>query len=81
MLLKEKYDKLMERMLLSENYDKRNPQIFSDIDLQIVYYMKELKTFLEKCENGIQSEVILAQQQFNCVYTKLVSLLDEQGWK
>ena len=77
----EKYDSLMARIMLPENYERRNPQIFSDTDNIIAECLADMKKYVALCDAENKMISVFEEKQFDCNYDKVVSLLDELGWK
>ena len=81
MTRQEKYKNLIDRMMLPENYKRRNPQVCSDTDTIIADCVADMKNLLSRCENAGRTISFFEEEQFDRNYNKVVSLLDELGWK
>lgn len=77
----EKFDGLMTRIMLPENYERRNPQIFSDTDNIIAECIADMKKYIALCDDKNKMISVFEEKQFDRNYDKVVSLLDELGWK
>lgn len=77
----EKYDSLMARIMLPENYERRNPQIFSDTDNIIADCVANMKKYIALCDCEDKKISVFEETQFDRNYIKVVSLLNELGWK
>lgn len=77
----EKFDGLMTRIMLPENYERRNPQIFSDTDNIIAECITDMKKYIALCDDKNKMISVFEEKQFDRNYDKVVSLLDELGWK
>jgi len=79
MTRQEKFDRLFARMMLPENFHKRNPQMFSDGDTEIANGVADLRECLKVINNG--SATVFDEIKFDKKYDMVIALLDEQGWK
>ena len=81
MTRQEKYENLIARMMLPENYERRNPQGFSNTDTIIADCVADMKRFLSLYDGLDRTASVIEEKQFDHNYNKVVSLLDELGWK
>lgn len=81
MTRQEKYNNLMARIMLPENYERRNPQIFSDTDNVIADCVADMKKYIVLCDGEDKKISVFEEKQFDLNYNKVISLLDELGWK
>lgn len=79
MTRKEKYEQLLERIMLPENFKRRNPTIFSDDDKKIFDFIRDMKKYIEASDKGIATSN--NGTDFDKKYASVVSLLDKHGWK
>lgn len=77
----EKYNNLMTRIMLPENYERRNPPIFSDTDNVIADCIADMKKYIALCDGEDKKISVFEEKQFDLNYNKVISLLDELGWK
>lgn len=68
-------------MMLLENTERRNPQVFSDDDRMIAEAVNDMKRHLKAinstvCENSIFEEMLFDQK-----YEFVIKKLDENNWK
>lgn len=81
MTQQEKYESLIARMMLPENYERRNSQVFSDTDTIIANCVADMNRLLSLCDGLDRTASVIKERQFDQNYNKVVSLLDELGWK
>jgi len=79
MTRKEKFEQLLERIMLPENFERRNPTIFSDDDKKIFDFISDMKEYIELSEKVIATP--FNEKKLDQRYTSLVKLLDKHGWK
>ena len=77
----EKYESLMTRIMLPENYERRNPVILADTDNVIANCVADMKKYIALCDGEDKEIAVFDEKQFDRNYNKVISLLDELGWK
>ena len=75
----EKFEQLFARIMLPENYERRNPQIFSDDDIEIANCMNDMRKCLSSFNNG--TATIFDGRKFDNRYDTVIKILDKNGWK
>lgn len=68
-------------MMLPENAERRNPQIFSDDDRIIADSVNEMKRHLSAINAETYGNGIYEKKFFDQKYELVVKKLDELGWK
>lgn len=76
----EKYNALIARMMLPENFERRNPQILSNTDIMIAEFVADMEKHLASLSNESDVKRVFIQKQFDSKYEKIINILDEQGW-
>ena len=66
---------------MTENHSKRNPPIFSETDLIIADCVAKMEKYISLCERPDEPVSVFDEKSFDHSYTKLVALLDENGWQ
>lgn len=81
MTRQEKYNRLLERLSSIENLEKQPQAIWTD-EQTYIYKQRELaKEYLKIIDTTSGDKKTIAEQNFDSIYAKLWSKLDELGWK
>ncbi len=81
MTQQEEYNKLIERLNSVENINKRPQAIWTEEEVSIFEQREKLKKYLKIIDTSSGDKKIIAEQNFDSLYAKLWSKLDELGYK
>lgn len=81
MTRQEKYDRLIELLSSVENFEKRPKATWTNEEIYIFNQREKLKEYLKIIDTTSGDKKTIAEQNFDIIYAKLWSKLDELGWK
>lgn len=81
MIRQEKYDRLIELLNSVENFEKRPKATWTNEEIYIFNQREKLKEYLKTIDTTFGDKKTIAEQNFDIIYAKLWSKLDELGWK
>lgn len=79
MTRQERFDRLFARLMLPENFERRNPAIFSDEDIEIAKCVEDMKKILESFNNG--TATVFDEIKFDNRYSAVIKIFEKNGWK
>ena len=81
MTRQEKYDKIVERLSSTDNYDKRPNAIWTQEEIEISKQREQLKKYLDDIQRTSGDKREICEYNFDVLYRALSTQLDELGWK
>ena len=75
----EKFDRMFARMMLAENFERRNPSILSDEDTEIAKCVDDMRKCLELFNDG--TATVFDEKKFDNRYNTIIKIFDKNGWK